>query len=106
MKQGFIAIALLGMLLQGCYYGHRESNTQQPNECYIMFVGNLNDVSVSVDEQEFVPIPGRTDDPRAAHFKYRVKPGNHMVTAVRDGDLILQKKIFIGQGETREVRIP
>ena len=54
MKQGFIAIALLGMLLQGCYYGHRESNTQQPNECYIMFVGNLNDVSVSVDEQEFV----------------------------------------------------
>jgi hypothetical protein len=106
MRQGLIAIALLSMLLQGCYYGHRESNTQQSNECYIMFVGDLNNVSVSIDEQEFAPIPGKADDPRAAQHKYRIKPGNHMILAERDGNLVLQKKIYIGQGETREVRIP
>jgi hypothetical protein len=106
MKQGLIIIALLSMLMQGCYYGHRESNTQQLNECYIMFVGDLTDVMVSIDEQEFVPIPGKTDDPRAAHHKYRIKPGTHMITANRDGDLILQRKIYIGQGETMEIQLP
>ncbi|MBL7032805.1 MAG: hypothetical protein ISR91_01545 [Candidatus Delongbacteria bacterium] len=107
MRRGLISTAILSLLLlQACYYGHRESNTQQPDECYLMFIGNLTEATVSVDQQEFVPLLGKLDDPRAAHYKYRIKPGNHMIIVKRHGNLILEKKIYVGPGESREIRIP
>jgi hypothetical protein len=78
--------------------GHVEGTIQKAEKSLIIFSGNLEDISIKIDELEpFTPSYGR---------HYQLSPGKHVLTAHRHGTLVLNKIIFLENQVTMEIRIP
>jgi hypothetical protein len=92
-----ILILLLGALfIFAC--GHVEGTIQKAEKALIVFSGNLENISIKIDELEpFMPSYGK---------HYQLTPGKHALTAYRDGTLVLNKIIFLENQVTMEIRIP
>jgi len=90
-------IILLGVLfIFAC--GHQEGTIQKAEKSLIFFSGNLENVIIQIDEIEpFTPSHGK---------HYQISPGKHVLMAYRDGKLLLNKIIILGNQVTMEIRIP
>jgi hypothetical protein len=78
--------------------GHVEGTIQKAEKGLIVFSGNLEKVNIKIDELEpFTPSYGK---------HYQLSPGKHVLTAYRDGALVLNKIIFLENQVTMEIRIP
>lgn len=104
-------LLLIGILLlqQGCHHGSREGITVKDNVCYLRFMGDVNGVEVSINDGEKFVLP-EPESKRPDSFKprnlYQLTPGKHTIKIFRNGELILNRIVYIGQNETKEVQIP
>jgi hypothetical protein len=89
-------LSLGALFILAC--GHVEGTIQKAERSLIVFSGNLENVSIKIDDREpFVPSYGK---------HYQLSPGKHLLTAYRDGALVLNKIIFLDNQVTMEISIP
>lgn len=96
MRHIMIAIAAL-LLFAGC--GYKEGAATGEKAAYLYFSGNTENVTVSVDSgRQFGVEPGRDN-------RYRIAPGKHDVRVFRNGTLIVDREIYVGDGVAKEIGV-
>ena len=91
-----LILSLGALFIFAC--GHVEGTIQKAEKGFIVFSGNLENVSVKIDDLEpFTP---------SYEKHYQLSPGKYVLRAYRDGTLVLNKIIFLGNQMTMEIRIP
>jgi hypothetical protein len=104
MKKIIFSSLLLFFLFSCGFYGHREQSKQISNECYLSFTGNLENVSVAIDEAEqFFPI--KNNESFSSDNLYKISPGNHRIQVYKNDKLIIDEKFYLGSQETKKVEI-
>jgi hypothetical protein len=91
-------ILLVSSLFVSCG-GYNEGIVQKEGKGFLKFVGNINAITVSIDEgKEFLLDP--------AIEVYQVKPGKHAVRMYRDNQLVLNRVVIVDNQTTMEIQIP
>ncbi len=92
------AIALfIALIISGC--GSKTGVQTSAQKAYIYFTGNTNNIVVSIDKGESFSVKaGQTN-------QYSVKPGKHLLEVTRDGVLIIQREIYVGDSIAKEIEI-
>ena len=92
-----LIILFCGMfLLSAC--GYIEGTVQKAEKSYIVFLGDLEQVRVQIDDMEpFTPSVGK---------QYQTSPGKHTVAAFKKETLVLKRIILLENQVTPEIRIP
>ncbi len=89
-------LSFVALLILAC--GHVEGTIQKAERGFLVFTGNLEDVSIEIDKLDpFTPSYGK---------HYQLPPGKHVLTAYRGGAPVLSKVIFLGDQVTMEIRLP
>jgi len=98
MKQLFFILGLILILFySGCGYKEGVRNEQRASAVY--FTGHVRGVSVSIDGgKEFIVAPGHNN-------QYRVKPGVHNIRVYRGDNIIIDRKVYIGDGIAKEIGV-
>ena len=113
MKQNiFYVLFLLG--LSSC--GFREGVTVAEPAAYLAFGGNTTGAIVKIDESVSFPLgKGRAATIRSdtgenekylARRNYKITPGKHRIQVVRNGEIVVDRELLIGDGTTREISVP
>lgn len=110
MRTVVCAIVLsLAIFHAGCTYGTREGTVQKDDASSIRFTGNPIGVEIQVDDGRRILIAEEDSDEFDA-FKprqlYRVTPGKHTVKVYRNSEKVVDKTIYVGTGEIKEIAIP
>jgi len=103
----FIVLLLGIMIIHGC--GYQEGIVQKGEKSFIKFTGNWMNVSVRIDDMnQFVLTPGTASEKSGGDNNklYQVSPGKHLIKVYRDGDLIVDRILFLDNQTTAEVIIP
>lgn len=104
-------LCVSSMFAGGC--GYKESVTTPDRNAFIHFVGDHEGVVAYIDEQgpidigpvHFTNTKGeRKVKPSDAH--YEVDPGKHHIKLMRDGEVILERVILLGNHATQDIEIP
>ena len=95
-------IILMGLItllvFSGC--GLKESVVEKQRVGYLSFTGDTADAVVFIDDLE--PISLRSSD--KAH--YEISPGKHHIVIKKNGAEVVNRLILVGNGSTKEIRIP
>lgn len=93
----FIAALLLLALFSGC--GYKEGVKTEAQKSFLYFSGNVDAVLVSVDGGAKFPVkPGKDN-------LYSIPPGKHKVFVTRDGDIVVERDIYVGNGVAKEIDV-
>ena len=103
-----IILLLLGILiLHAC--GYQEGIVQKGEKSFIKFTGNRTNVSVQIDDMNQFVLTSGTDSEKSSgndNKLYQVSPGKHSIKVHRDGELIVNRILFLDNQTTTEVIIP
>jgi len=103
-----VILLILGiMILHAC--GYQEGIVQKGEKSFIKFTGNLENVSVQLDDMdEFVLKSGPDSEQsvRDDNKLYQVSPGRHSIKVFRGDDLIVNRILLLDNQTTTEVIIP
>ena len=80
---------------------HQEGIIKQADRSYIMFTGNVKEVTVQIDDEKPFQLEGEK-----SKTLYQVRPGKHSVKAFRRSELIVKRILFLDNQMTMEVLIP
>jgi uncharacterized protein YcfL len=100
MGMRVITLLLTVFFLISCA-AHQEGIIQQADRSYIMFTGNVKEVTVQIDDENPFQLEGEK-----RKTLYQVRPGKHTVKAFRRSELILKRLLFLDNQMTMEVLIP
>lgn len=115
----YVPILLFSLFLINSCVGTRSGTIQVPDASYIEFIGKK---SMSADQYGFyqenvfeakidnsaiitLELAKRGRDKFVRSVRYKVSPGSHDVKVYRNGNLIINKKIYIGNQETVQIEI-
>jgi viroplasmin and RNaseH domain-containing protein len=88
---------LLTLLYSGC--GYKEGVRNEQMQASVYFTGNVKGVTVSIDGgKEFLVSPGHNN-------QYRIKPGVHNIRVYRGENIIVDRKLYIGDGIAKEIGV-
>ena len=96
----FITLFLIVSFLISCA-AHQEGIIQQADRSYIMFTGNVKEVTVQIDDEKPFQLEGEK-----RKTLYQIRPGKHTVKAFRRSELIVKRLLFLDNQMTMEVLIP
>jgi uncharacterized lipoprotein YajG len=100
-----IILLLLGILiLHAC--GYQEGIVQKGEKSFIKFAGNLENVSVQLDDMNQFVLKSVSESGADDNKLYQVSPGKHVLKVYRDGNLIINRILFLDDQATAEVIIP
>lgn len=88
------------LLLIGCTI-HQEGVIQKADLSYIMFKGNVKEVTVKIDNNNPFQIEGAEN-----RTLYQLRPGKHIIKVFRNGELIVNRILFLDNQTTTEVLVP
>ena len=91
-----IAVAL-ALFISGC--GSKEGVRTEAQKSYLYFSGNTSGALVSIDKGEEFSVKAGSNN------QYGVKPGKHLVEISRDGNLIIKREIYVGDGIAKEIEV-
>jgi hypothetical protein len=92
-----IALVLL-LILSITACGYITGTVQRAERSSVMFSGNLEGVSVQIDDLEpFAPL---------YRTHYHIPPGKHTLMAYRHGELVVKRVIYLENQVTTEVYVP
>jgi uncharacterized lipoprotein len=96
-NKSFIAALLAVALLAGC--GYKEGVKTEAQESFLYFSGDVDGALVSVDGGAQFPVkPGKDN-------LYSIPPGKHKVFVTRDGVVVVERDIYVGNGVAKEVDV-
>lgn len=87
------------LLLCGC--GLNEGVLQKESKSFLWFTGNTKNSVVYIDD--LVPID-LNDEKKSAH--YQISPGVHCIIIKNSGFELVNRKVLLGSGITKEITIP
>jgi hypothetical protein len=97
MRNFLIAVGILSILLSGCGYKEGVSTGRQMS--FLYFSGNTENISVSVDGgEQFTVKPGRDN-------QYEVLPGKHIIVVYKQGVILVEREVYIGDGISKEIGV-
>jgi len=100
-----VILLLLGILiLHAC--GYQEGVVQKGEKSFIKFAGNLENVSVQLDDTSQFALKSGSESGADDNKLYQVSPGKHSLKVYRDGNLIINRILFLDDQATAEVIIP
>jgi hypothetical protein len=103
-----VILLLLGILiLHAC--GFQEGIVQRAEKSFIKFSGNWADVSVQIDDMNQFVLKSGADSEKSSgddNKLYQLSPGKHSIKVYRDGNLIVNRILFLDNQATAEVIIP
>jgi len=113
MKKIFFYILFL-IGLSSC--GFREGVTVSEPAAFLAFSGDTTGAIVKVDESILITLgegPGTTinsdtgeKEKSLAEVHYKISPGKHRIQVVKNGQIVVDRELLIGDGTTREISVP
>lgn len=101
-----IIIPLLGLLFVFCTYGSREGVVQKSDKSYLRFTGNTENITFSIDDGELLNLQKEEGSQRyEPNLLYQIPSGKHTLKVYRDGELIMDRLIYIASSETKEIEL-
>lgn len=97
-----VSLVLGGLLFCGCFRQIKEQVTED-SASYLVFQGAGAPVSVFVND---VPVAENLELVQEDGVRFRVAPGTHTVRVVRDDQAVVERRIYVGDGETRIMTVP
>jgi len=91
-------VCIMFLLLVGCAYN--TGSVQIADKSYLQFSGNIEGVSVIIDENDAFNLSIAKDP------LYQLKPGKHTLKIFRNSNLIVDRIIFLENQGTMEILIP
>jgi hypothetical protein len=99
---GFFLSAALGLLLSGCFRQVHET-TAEDSGAYLALDGEGGSVTLFVDGEAVAKGVVLLE---SKDVRYRVEKGTHDIRVERDGKAVVQRRIYVGDGETRVIDVP
>jgi len=101
-----IIIPILALLFISCTYGNREGVVQKSGKSYLHFQGNPANVTFVIDDGEPINLEEEKGSDRyAPNLLYEISPGKHSLKVFRNGELIIERLIYVASSETKEVEL-
>lgn len=99
---GLFLSAAMGLLLSGCFRQVHEAGAEDSG-AYLALDGEGGSVTLFVDGEAVAEgvAPLESKDVR-----YRVEKGTHDIRVEREGKAVVERRIYVGDGETRVIHIP
>lgn len=107
----FLSIVVLFTTISSCTVGNKSSKIQLESNSYLMFVSQSfdaqnSDWSVKIDEGAITPIKiNKANKSFSNDYKYEIPNGTHNIKVFKNNNLYLEKKIFIGNRETKKIKV-
>lgn len=95
-----IVIIFISMLIYAC--GYREGIIQKADKSFLMFNGSLKNVSVQIDDAKPFILERTSSNKKS----YQISPGKHTLKVYRNGELLINRVLFLENQATMEVQIP
>lgn len=100
-----IIVASIALFIAAC--GSFKSVTQTEEGTYLQIIGSPYDAVLSLDGSS-MDLEGaksfNLNGKRAT--KFAIAPGQHRVTIARDGALLVDRQIFVSEGNVFEITLP
>ena len=90
---GFVIFALTGC-------GYTEGVVQSDQKSFIAFTGKVVDAVAYVDQGA----PFSLESERLV--QYQIRPGKHKVVVKRNGQVVVDREVLIGNGMVKEIQVP
>ncbi|MCF7919003.1 MAG: hypothetical protein K9N06_03695 [Candidatus Cloacimonetes bacterium] len=71
---------------------------QKDEAAFLKLTGNLENVTMQIDDGSLVQV-----DPEKPDVVYQIKPGTHIVTIFRAGEIVVQRELYFDDKITREI---
>ncbi len=95
--QRIVSILSILFLLAGC--GYKEGVVSGDSKAYLFFSGNVAGATVVVDDSAPFAIEAGRD------HRYRVSTGKHRVKVIREGVVIIERELYLGDGIAKEIAV-
>jgi hypothetical protein len=106
MRRSLILVSLCALFLVGC--GAHEGVTTPADVAWIQFSGDTRGALASIDGAEaFLLRPeqySKKDSSAPKH--YQVNPGKHHIVVTRNGKIIVERIVLIGNQQIKEILVP
>jgi len=86
-------------LTVGC--GYKEGVKVEEQKAYLYFTGNTSGAEVIVDGKPFVLGEQVTTDDL-----FQIEPGERQIEVMHNGTTVINRKIYVSEGISREIQIP
>lgn len=83
----------------GC--GYKEGVKIEEQKAYLYFTGNTQGAEVLVDGAPFTLGENVSPDDL-----YQIEPGQHQIEVKQGGATVINRKLYVGEGISREIQIP
>ena len=113
MKKNIFCFLSL-IIIASC--GYREGVIVTEPGAFLAFVGNTEGAYVNIDGSiSFMLGTGRgttiysDTGEKEKHLDgthYRISPGNHWIKILKNGEIVVDRELLIGDGITREISVP
>lgn len=97
MKSILLTISLIALIFSGC--GYKEGVKTSSEKSYLYFSGDTKNAMVSIDEGDNFSIKAGQNN------QYSIKPGKHLIKIYKNGELIVKRKIYVGDGISKEIEV-
>ncbi len=87
------------LLTVGC--GYKEGVKIEEQKAYLYFTGNTSGAEIIVDGKSFVLGEEVTID-----GLFQIEPGQRRIEVKRNGTTVIDRKIYVSDGISREIQIP
>lgn len=93
-----ILVSLIILLISSCAYN--EGIIQKDNIAYLKLIGNLNEISLQIDDGNINQLIEISDN-----TIFEVQPGTHIITIRRNSEIIVKRKLYFDNQITKEVNV-
>lgn len=98
-KLALTVLSVLFVFMAGC--GYKEGVKTQEQATYIYFTGNAKGAEVTIDAASvFIVEKGGTEE------HYKLAPGKHNIVVKKDGNIVVNRTLLLGDGIAREINVP
>lgn len=91
-------LGLIILLIGGCTYN--SGVIQKDNVAYLKIAGNLNGISLQVDDGNINQLIDASED-----TVYEISPGVHIITIRRNSEIVVKRKLYFDNQITKEVMV-
>jgi len=111
-KSIYLGLVLI-LLFVGC--GLKEGVVQKEPKSFLWFTGNTQDAIVYIDDLAPIVLNDKRSNTsdndnnntnKSSEVHYEISPGKHTVVVKRSGEEVVNRKILLGNGITKEIQIP
>lgn len=100
-KKILLLVALVSIIPVGCT-SINDGVIQKSSNAFLWFTGNTKDAEVYIDNNA----PISVDDFSIRDVHYQIPSGKHSIVVKRFGTVIVNRRILLGSGITKEIQIP